>query len=240
MLFTQELQEKLKSLCVGESKIVIEGFNSLGDPFVTKGRVAKGDKGNPVVHDNVVCLDFGHSVKKPYSNWVAPYVSEVDMTDTMSKDLIIKTISLENGDVLFENADAEKYLAAAKENMVNYKQQAQEDGRWIDELDSVSNGLMSLLGRPIRLDGEECILAELPRRASNAGTSMIQVRRASLVGGVHVRPNSFLEAVDLDTGDVEYVTSNKERDQKNDDIFKQRVEKIEKVKLENQPQPGEE
>lgn len=241
MLFTQEIQEKLKAICDGKSKIVIEGFNVLGDPFTTKGKVSKGDDGAPVVYEDIVYVDFGHREGKPYSSFVAPFKPEVDMTDTFSKSLIIKKVTLENGEVLFENADADKYLQAANANMEKYKTEAEAEGRWIEEHDAVSSELMSLLGKPVVLDGEEGVLAELPRKANNLGGAMITIRRTSLAGGLHVEPSSTLETINLETGEREYVVSNKEYDLKEVfALYDSRREKIESSSAKTQSQPGDE
>ena len=157
MLLTQEVQERLKSLCDGETKIVIEGFNALGDLFTTKGKISKGKNETPSVHDNVVFLDFGKPTKRPYSKWVAPFETEFNATNTMTKSFIIKRISLESGEVLFENADADEYLKQAQENMKAYEQEAREEGRWIEEHDAVSSELMSMLAQPIRINGEDYV-----------------------------------------------------------------------------------
>jgi len=242
MLLTQEIQERLKALCDGESKITIEGFNAFGDSFTTKGKVSKGDEGKPVVYEDVVYVDFGHREGRPYSSFVAPFKSEVDMSDTFGKSLVIKKITLENGEVLFENADADKYLQVAKANMEKYKKQAEAEGRWIEEHDGVSSELMSLLGKPIVLDGQEGVLAELPRKANNFGGAMITVRSTSLAGGLHVNPGSTLETVNLETGEREYVVSKKEYEPREViAIHERRSEKIKKASgaAEEEAQPGD-
>lgn len=240
MLLTQEIQDKLKSLCDGKTKIVIEGFNALGDLFTTKGKISKGDNETPVVHDKVVFLDFGKPTKRPYSDWVAPFETEFDATDAMTKSFIIKRISLESGEVLFENGDADKYLQQAQENMKAYEQNARAEGRWIEERDDVSSELMSLLAQPIRLDGEDCVLAELPRKSTNYGQSIIQVRRTTLAGSLFVDEKSTLETLNPETGELDYVVSNKECVFDNANIMKNRASKIGTAQTQNQSQLGEE
>lgn len=239
MKFTEELQEILKTLCDGETKIIIDGFNALGDPFTTKGKISKGDNGNPVVYDDVVYIDFGIPEDQPYSDWVAPFETEFDPRDRMSMAFIIGRITLETGEVLYENADAEKYFEAAKENMKAYKEKAEKEGRWIEEQDGVSKEMMSMLARPIVLDGNAGVLAELPRLSSNYGSAMLQIRKTSLVGGLHVRSGSTLEKVDLETGEVEYVVSNKEYGLESTAIIRRRAQKVAEAKANGTGEPGD-
>ena len=76
MLMSKELVAKLKEFGEDKTKIVIEGFNGVGDTFTTKGKIAKGDESNPVVYENVVFLDFGYREGRPYSELVASFLTE--------------------------------------------------------------------------------------------------------------------------------------------------------------------
>ena len=206
MLLTQEIIERLKSLCEGGEKIVIEGFNGLGDTFTTKGKVSRGDSTDPVVYENVVFLDFGHREGRPYSELVAAFLTECEEYIADS-DLIVARISLENGEVLFENKDIEKYMAKAQNNMAKYVKEGKEDGRWIDEHDPVSEKLMTMVGKPFRLNGQNGVLTVPPRLVSNSGEASIQLKRIGNTNAF-IDAESCLESVNLDTEKFEFEVSN--------------------------------
>ena len=207
MLLTQELQEKLKSLCDGKSKIVIEGFNGYGDVFSTKGRISKGDASTPVVYENVVFMDFGHREGRPYSEFVAGFVTDPMEGKVYGDDLIVARIMLETGEVLFENADAADYMAQAQNNLAKYEAEARAEGRWIEERDPVSESLMGLVGRPFRIGDRQGVLSVPPRRATNSGHAIAEYKT---VGNtcVFVDENSCLEILDMDTDQFQFVVSN--------------------------------
>lgn len=207
MLLTQELQEKLKSLCDGKSKIVIEGFNGYGDMFTTKGRISKGDDATPVVYENVVFIDFGHREGRPYSEFVAGFVTECMEGKVYGDDLIVARISLESGEVLFENADAGNYMAQAQKNMEKHEAEARAEGRWIEERDPVSEKLMELVGRPFRIGNHQGVVVNPPRTATNSGAAIVDYRTVGRTC-VFVDEKACLEVLDLDTDQFEFVVSN--------------------------------
>lgn len=206
MLMSKELVAKLKEFGEDKTKIVIEGFNGLGDTFTTKGKIAKGDESNPVVYENVVFLDFGHREGRPYSELVASFLTECEEY-IADNDLIVARISLENGEVLFENKDIEKYMATAKTNMAKYEKKCKEEGRWIDEHDAVSEKLMTMVGRPFRLNGKNGVLTVPPRKAANSGDAIVNYKT---VGNTNtfIDSDSCLESVNLDTEEFEFEVSN--------------------------------
>ena len=163
MLLTNELQEKLKTLCDGKTKIVIKGFNDLGDPFETKGRIAKDGNGEGAVYSQGLFLEFIDKYTQLKNKWTAPYFAEIGDVDSVGTNLIIGSIELEGGEVLFENADAEKYLAEAKARREKYISTANEEGRLITKYELVSKTLLGLLGRP---DGANSYLHLLDMFAS--------------------------------------------------------------------------
>ena len=207
MLLTQELQERLKSLCDGKSKIVIDGFNGYGDIFTTKGRISKGDDETPVVYENVVFVDFGHREGRPYSEFVAGFVTDPMEGKVYGDDLIIARISLENGEVLFENADFENYMAQAQKNMEKYEAKARAEGRWIEERDPVSEKLMGLVGRPFRIGEHQGVVVIPPRTATNRGDACVDYRTVGRTCAF-INENACLEILNMDTDQFEFVVSN--------------------------------
>lgn len=206
MLLTQEIQEKLKALCDGKTKIVIEGINGLGDPFVTKGMISKGDNGEPVVYEHVFFVDFGHREGRPYSEFVSSFL--VDCKDKIyDDDFIVARIILENGEVLFENEDIEKYIAETQENMREYEEKARAAGRWIDERDPVSEKLMTMVGKPFRIGNDQGVLVVPPRTATNLGNAIARYRTVGNTS-VFVDEYSCLESLNVDTGEFEFEVSN--------------------------------
>ena len=255
MLMSKELVAKLKAFGEDKTKIVIEGFNGLGDTFITKGKIAKGDESNPVVYENVVFLDFGHREGRPYSELVASFLTECEEYIAYN-DLIVARISLENGEVLFENKDVEKYMTTAKSNMAKYEKKSKEEGRWIDEHDAVSEKLMTMVGRPFRLNGKNGVLTVPPRQAANSGEASILFKT---VGNTNtfIDSDSCLESVNLDTEEFEFEVSNGltrpdgqkvsqdeidkafETKMKTEKLIWVRREKIEAAKQSSQPAPTE-
>lgn len=207
MLLTQELQEKLKSLCDGKTRIVIDGFNGYGDTFTTKGKISKGDDATPVVYENVVFIDFGHREGRPYSEFVAGFITECRDDALYGDDLVVARISLENGEVLFENADLEKYMAKAQRNMTKCEERAKAEGRWIDERDPVSERLMAMVGKPFRIGDNAGVVVVPPRVATNSGAAIVEYRTIGHTC-VFVDENSCLESLNLDTEEFEFEVAN--------------------------------
>lgn len=206
MLLTQEIQEKLKLLCDGKTKIVIEGINGLGDPFVTKGMISRGDNGQPVVYENVIFVDFGHREGRPYSEFVASFLTNCK-EKIYEDDFIIARITLENGEVLFENEDIEKYVAEAQDNMTKYEEKAKAEGRWIDEYDPVSAKLMTMVGKPFRIGDSQGVLTVPPRKASNFGSAIVGYKTVGMTC-VFVDADSCLESLNVDSGEFEFEVTN--------------------------------
>ena len=212
MLLTNELQEKLKTLCDGKTKIVIKGFNDLGDPFETKGRIAKDGNGEGAVYSQGLFLEFIDKYTQLKNKWTAPYFAEIGDVDSVGTNLIIGSIELEGGEVLFENADAEKYLAEAKARKEKYISTANEEGRLITKYELVSKTLLGLLGRPISFDdydGDICgVLTELPRYADDKGYAIIKMINGTDVKTFYVGASDALDVVDLDADEKNYVCAN--------------------------------
>ena len=212
MLLTNEVQEKLKELCDGKTKIVIKGFNDLGDPFETKGRIAKDINGEVAVYSQGLFLEFIDKNNIARYNWIAPYFSEIGDVDSVGTNLIIDSIKLDSGEVLFKNADAERYLADAKIRMDDYISKAKEEGRLIKNYELVSKTLLGLLGRPISFDdydGDICgVLTELPRYADDKGHAIIKMINGTDIKTFYVGSSDALDVVDLDADEKNYVCAN--------------------------------
>lgn len=239
MVIPQEIQDKLKAACDFQIEIEIEGFNELGDPFETKGKIAISDNNEPFVHETYVCLDFAQDAAqkegKASSPWIAPFFSVSDKEAEGyyhdSYKLIIRTIRLPNGKVLYENPDADRYLRESKYRLEGYRQYAQKEGfGWVEEppfrvagcdgLEPcvVAEELMSLLGRPIVLDGQAGVLTELPR-LGNPASLHVQIMSGPVCGSMSVdafdSTCSTLQVLDLEKGELGPVISQKEFRKKN-------------------------
>ena len=225
MKISNELQKKLKTLCDGKTKIIITGFNDLGQPFETKGKITRDDKGDISVLEDRIYLEFGKekfNEKTPYTKWVAPYVTNYEEDGFEGTTLIIKTIKLENGEVLFENEDADKYLDKIIIKYKQYEKELEDMGCFVGGNSPVSKELLNYLGKPITIvefenhhgkpttvDSLECVLSSLPETYDD-GFSRIKVRDSVLVGSIGIHSDAALLAVNLDTGEEEFVCANQD------------------------------
>ena len=219
MLLTNELQEKLKKLCDGKTKIVIKGFNELGDPFETKGRISKcydvkAAVYKAAVYDGSLFLEFGKEKSAsdtPYTKWVAQYYTEISNFEVLEATrLIITSITLDSGEVLLENADAEKYYAIAKEMGESFESIFRKNGNLIQNFDPVSKELFNYIGKPIVIDGNDCILTEAPRMKGGITASWAEIVNGDSWNVCPIGSNSGLIAVNLDTDEEEFVCANKD------------------------------
>ena len=176
MKLSQEQINMFNTLCENRTVFIITGFNDFGQEFETAARITHDDSNQPGIYDTCIFFEFGNQPSKVapqrtdiFGAFLTDYTSE----NSVGNSLIIDKIMLENGQVLFENPDSEKYYKTAKLNSEKYNKQNEAEGRNLTKLDPVTAKLPEMIGKPIIVDGiRRGVLINASRVANNGSVIM--------------------------------------------------------------------
>ena len=199
MFLTEEQNKQFVGYCESSEPLKIIGFNDLGQRFETVGRVTRTDNGKPAVFSNEIFFDFGAKREgKNYSEFLAPFKVDFFPDVFEGTQLIVEKICLASGEVIFENPDAKEYFATAQEIGKKKEEEHKAEGRDLGELDPITAKLDEVIGKPILINGEKAGVLASYSGFNNAGKTMIQVRDATLCGGLSIPMFGTLDTVDLE------------------------------------------
>ena len=182
--FNQQQLDILKACWEDKKVITIEGVNGWGQPFVTKGRITTTDKGEPGIYEDCLYIEFGRTKDAPgrkQTTYFAPFDLEAEKEKYFIKQLIIKRIIV-NGVEIYKPLNEYVIDGATFVNKVRLKDDFVSEK---DVSDPVSKALFHMIGKPIHLDGDSYVLVGIDKHG-------LQVRKGPMLGGVHVRKNSYV------------------------------------------------
>ena len=231
MIISQEKMEELKRLCEQRTEFKIVGFSGLGFKFETVARITKDDNVEPAVYDNCIFFEFGN-VSKGYApqrtDLFGAYTTDYDKTrQSPESTLIIERVELSNGEVVFQNEDAEKYYETAKKDCVKYTENLKKDGRLLVQTDPVTEKLSQMIGQPVIIDGRKGVVSNC-LMVSNNGSVCVDLLDGPGRSNTFVKKDSRLTTTDLQ-GNIEFIEVNgksKEECKEIDKIFAERQNRI--------------
>ena len=184
--FNETQKEILKKCWEDGTLITIEGINDRGDKFVTTGRITTTDNGEPGIEDDAIYLEFGVTKERPAGKqtaYFAPYRLNIETQGYFPCDFTIKRLFAGDEEIYWvENEDEIDEIA--EENRRTIPEPLLRDG------DVVSKAMLKMIGKPIQIDGDCCVLLGVERNGC------FQVRKGPLVGGLHVNDCSILYTED--------------------------------------------
>ena len=227
----EKLTELLKKAFENKEDITIEGVNGIGAKFKTTGRIAGDDNGEAEIYEKALVLQFDFNknnlIKNPKER-ISTFFQTLREEDVYLFDpsLYIFTIYDSNGNIIYNNPNKDKLLEETKLfSEVKHKQDIKEKRNLI-ELDDVTKKLFDYIGKPIIIveDGtyQSGVLACV-NGANNYGRTMIDIRVATLCGGLSIGENTALYTVNKNN-DIELVADNS-LNENNRDIILKRIER---------------
>ena len=223
---------KIKNFWENKEAITIVGINGVGEPFETSGQIATDDKNNIGVYDEAIFLYFGQLNNEKF---IAPFPSSCEDKCFWNVNFFIKEVKDKDGNVLFDNPNFEELKMISENSRKETENRLIADGRLIEEDDNVLKSLRNMIGKPIIIyDNEDYnggVLVNIKGSANN-GSACIDVRVATLVGGLHVNYDSCLATLDKN-GQMVTIADNNIDKNNTLRIFKDRKNKILDAKYRN-------
>ena len=232
MIISPEKINELNKLCDQGAELKITGFNGLGFRFDTTGRITRTDASKPAIYEDCIFIEFGNqpsSYAPQRTDIFAPFSTEFDAKiHTPARTLIIEKIELPNGEVIFQNEDAEKYFQTAIAEGEKYDAKIKKEGRNIREVDPVTKKLPEIIGKPIIVDGVRCGVLTNFLTIANDGSVIVEFLVGPGVSNSFIRKDTRVCTTDL-SGNIKFVEVNgksKEECEFLDRIYENRQERI--------------
>ncbi len=227
----EKLTNFLKDVFEKEEKITIEGVNGYGVKFKTSGIIAADDHGHPGIYEDDLMIQFKFNKNglgiDPEDRILAPFHTQRNQVYFMDPSLYIFTIYDSKGNKIYENPNKTQILEEIKTFSAEHKKRKKLERRDLVEFDDVTKELFKYIGKPIILvEKQQCytgVLSDI-NGANNAGETMINIRVATLCGGISVGPDTTLFTID-DKNNIRIVADNS-LNAKNKGIMKRRVDRI--------------
>lgn len=226
----EKLTELLKKAFENKEDITIEGVNGIGTKFKTTGKIAGDDNGEAEIYNEVLALQFDFNknnlIKNPKERISTFFKTSRKDVYFFDPSLYIFTIYDSNGNVIYENPNKDKLSEEIKLFSEMNQKRDIEEKRNLEELDDVTKKLFDYIGKPIIIveDGtyQSGVLACI-NGANNYGRTMIDIRVATLCGGLSIGENTALYTVNKNN-DIELVADNS-LNENNRDIILKRIER---------------
>jgi hypothetical protein len=151
--------------------------------------------------------------------------------------LIIDRIELANGEVVFQNEDAEKYLQTAKKELPKYVEKLKTEGRYVEQVDPVTEKLSHMIGQPIIIDNHRKGVLTNCMMVANTGAVCIDLLEGPGRTNDYVEKDTRITTTDLQ-GNIEFIEVNgktQEECKLIDKIFKDRQARILEASNDNVP-----
>ena len=198
MKLTKEQIEQFKSFCETGQALTIYGFNDLAQLFQTTARISRYENDKPAVDNSMMFFEYGKKQSdRPYAEFVAPFTIDYEPDGFTGIHLIVDKICLDNGEVVYQNPESDKYLKIAQKANEEEQEKLRKAGRDLTELDPVTAKLRDSIGKPVILDGRSCGVLSSVGGSNDFGGAMFTVRDATLVGGISVDSDSVFETCDV-------------------------------------------
>lgn len=160
MAFTKEYRDKLTQLSNDKAVLIVNGINSCGKPFETRGFLNIGKRENGEVYgigDKGFLLYTGQYIPRYQFESDLPLLcdyKDIALGKEYSPEMIVGSVKVEGTDeIVFENPEILEVLKDAPED---YKQNP-EGFYYASSVEDACKYLISLLGKPIVFgeDGEK-------------------------------------------------------------------------------------
>lgn len=227
----EKLTELLKKAFENKEDITIEGVNGIGTKFKTTGRIAADDHGNAGIYDKALVLQFDFNKNNlgidPKERILSFFNTSRENVYLFDPSLYILTIYDSNSNMIYDNPNKDKLLEEIKLFSKEKREKEIREKRNLIELDDVTKNLFNYIGKPIILseDGtyQTGVLASI-KGANNYGETMINIRIATLCGGLSIGGNTALYTINKNN-DIELVADNSLK-KSNANIIRRRSERI--------------
>lgn len=210
MKFTNEQMDLLKKCWENQEVVTIEGVNAFGQKFITQGRITTTDKDGAAVSPDTIYVEFGKTKENPEKKrtiYFAPYNTEDDGIGVFG--LYIYKIRKENQEVIFENTEYRKLVTNLFKKAKKEIKMLKKEGRMLEknDMDSVTQTLQYMIGRPVILDGRAGVVISANRYA-NDGKTIVEFAQGPGCCNDFVSVDSLLKTEDLDGEIVEIAENN--------------------------------